>query len=66
MLSNLLHLNPLQSGVMGLLHIGMNMMALLSLGRSLERSFGSLPFLLFTLVFLCVIGPMQVPLAAFL
>lgn len=62
-LSNLFHLNPLQSGPMGVLHILMNMMTLLSLGKYIEAEFGSLPFFGVTLFFLLFVGPLQIPLS---
>merc|ERR1719309_1146465 len=65
-LSNLFHLNPLQSGPMGVLHILMNMMTLLSIGKYLEIQFGSLPFFGITLFLLLSVGPLQVPLAMML
>lgn len=65
-LSNLFHLNPWTSGAMGFMHIGMNMMTLVGVGKHLEKQFGSLSFLCFSLLFLCIVGPLQIPIAMIL
>lgn len=64
-ISNYFHLNPMQSGPMGIFHILMNMMTLISVGSSLEKEFGSIAFIGITLFFSLFIGPLQVPLSMF-
>ena len=66
-LSNLFHLNPITSNIiMGVMHIMMNMMVLLSTGKWLEKQFGSVTFGTLSIFFLFIIGPLQIPLAILL
>ena len=64
-LSNFLHLTPISSGIMGILHIFFNMKTLINIGRHLETEFGSISFLGITLFFAIFVGPLQIPLAMF-
>ena len=48
---------------LSMLHIGMNMMTLYSLGTSLERVFGSLHFLFLLLAYVALVGALFLPLA---
>jgi membrane associated rhomboid family serine protease len=47
----------------GILHIAMNMSSLVQLGSSLERQFGSLPFLFLTIWSLFLVGGLYVTIA---
>ena len=64
-LSNYFHSNPLQSGPIGIFHILINMMTLVSIGSSLEKEFGSISFIGITVFFSLFIGPIQIPLSLF-
>eukprot|EP01084_Bolivina_argentea_P189875 326428_1 len=62
-LSNFFHLNPLQSGPMGVFHILFNMMTLWNIGTFLEKEFGSISFVGITLCFVIIVGPLQIPIS---